>query len=846
MKFCVYYVYWLAIITASCLLKHHSVQGAVPTAMIELYRYTETKSFQRIVASTAMFGKPLPFGKPKDSIPIELKLTPENDEFLCNEANGLETYTASDILSDSDFALVVPRGKCSFERKVLSAQRLGATFAIIVDNLASKYGLRTNNSNNSSSLSSSFADIVWPTDIYDYNCRTQLYAHIPMHLLYFDQVPYDTKNDELLSDGVAASNEANNLCRIWSLGEASKNKCDSGRCLLTGEMTYSIYHKDTLVEACCANDFFFEMGGDTDLPENYIVDIPSGFLNMKEGDNLLQAITDNSPLYVNVYERSYPKVNISSVFIFILGVATTWFASWFGAKEYRNTRKLLSNTPIAFESSESPPPPIQELEVIPDGNQLDLNDDSARSNDTGVPSTQQVSSTPSSEMNTNAERPSSLEESPMLSMETERHTFVNEDQDDTHHPTSSHTLVSISRDHQAQHQPIHMELKMSQAVLFLVFACIMLFVLYFTRLYEIVTVIYSIGATSVVVRFIIHPIFSRIFRWMGISEFMNKPRNSSVNFVELLSICMGISIGIIWLRIAFSGNNPAYNTFYWLYQDIMGACVCIGFLKLVRLNSIMVATIFLVAAFVYDIFFVFLTPYIFGESVMETVASGGRGGDAELCAIDPTAYKCSSVPLPMLFSFPRLNDYRGGFSMLGLGDIVLPGLLTAFAARLDAAKSLVLTYNQRRRAARRGEDVVSNISRKERLIHRLRSGYFFTVIIAYAVGLFFANMAVYLMKRGQPALLYIVPTTLISLLLKGYKKKELALLWNGHKSIHKADAIRQAVALLGPNRVGTFPLRNGTDVSIAETGSASLSEDDLSLSREQMDGPERILRGDVA
>lgn len=72
------------------------------------------------------------------------------------------------------------------------------------------------------------------------------------------------------------------------------------------------------------------------------------------------------------------------------------------------------------------------------------------------------------------------------------------------------------------------------------------------------------------------------------------------------------------------------------------------------------------------------------------------------------------------------------------------------------------------------------------------------------------------------------------------------MLWNGHKSIHKADAIKQAVALLGPNRVGTFPLRNGTDVSIAETGSASLSEDDLSLSQEQMDGPEGISRGDVA
>lgn len=41
--------------------------------------------------------------------------------------------------------------------------------------------------------------------------------------------------------------------------------------------------------------------------------------------------------------------------------------------------------------------------------------------------------------------------------------------------------------------------------------------------------------------------------------------------------------------------------------------------------------------------------------------------------------------LPMLLELPRLGDYRGGYAMLGLGDIVIPGLLLSFAHRYDVS-----------------------------------------------------------------------------------------------------------------------------------------------------------------
>ena len=50
-------------------------------------------------------------------------------------------------------------------------------------------------------------------------------------------------------------------------------------------------------------------------------------------------------------------------------------------------------------------------------------------------------------------------------------------------------------------------------------------------------------------------------------------------------------------------------------------------------------------------------------------------------------------PMPMLLKFPRLfwgegwglQSSAGEYAMLGLGDIVLPGLLLTFACRVDMA-----------------------------------------------------------------------------------------------------------------------------------------------------------------
>jgi len=214
------------------------------------------------------------------------------------------------------------------------------------------------------------------------------------------------------------------------------------------------------------------------------------------------------------------------------------------------------------------------------------------------------------------------------------------------------------------------------------------------------------------------------------------------------------------------------------------------FLQAIKLNSIHVASILLLVAFFYDIFFVFVTPLLFkGKSVMITVATSGGPpkADPSWCEKYPDDPDCQGGdPLPMLFTIPYINDYQGGSSLLGLGDIVLPGLLISFAARFDAAKSLLGVMGG-------GNGALNSHNCPERRFCGncllCSGGYFVPLVIAYAIGLFMANAAVYLMHMGQPALLYLVPCCLGTMAFMGWRRGELKELWEGPKSIRAADDV---------------------------------------------------------
>ncbi|RZB54364.1 Signal peptide peptidase-like 2 isoform C [Glycine soja] len=167
----------------------------------------------------------------------------------------------------------------------------------------------------------------------------------------------------------------------------------------------------------------------------------------------------------------------------------------------------------------------------------------------------------------------------------------------------------------------------------------------------------------------------------------------------------------------------------------LGICLMITVLQLARLPNIKVATVLLCCAFVYDIFWVFISPVIFHESVMIAVARGDKaGGEA----------------IPMLLRFPRLFDPWGGYDMIGFGDILFPGLLISFAHRFDKDNG-------------RGAS----------------NGYFLWLVVGYGIGLVLTYLGLYLMNgNGQPALLYLVPCTLGVTVILGCIRGELESLWN--------------------------------------------------------------------
>lgn len=129
---------------------------------------------------------------------------------------------------------------------------------------------------------------------------------------------------------------------------------------------------------------------------------------------------------------------------------------------------------------------------------------------------------------------------------------------------------------------------------------------------------------------------------------------------------------------------------------------------------------------------------------------------------------------------------------------VVPGLLLSFAARFDAAKALVAIVSGGRGRDDHEDSITSNDNIGSSCcwgLCRYKSGdilsssYFGPILLAYAIGLAMANIAVYVMNMGQPALLYLVPCCLGTMVYLGWKRQELRQLWEGPRVLETAEDI---------------------------------------------------------
>ncbi|XP_040367596.1 signal peptide peptidase-like 2 isoform X2 [Rosa chinensis] len=268
----------------------------------------------------------------------------------------------------------------------------------------------------------------------------------------------------------------------------------------------------------------------------------------------------------------------------------------------------------------------------------------------------------------------------------------------------------------------------TSAVLFVIIASCFLVILYKLMsawFVELLVVLFCIGGVEGLQTCLVS-LLSRWFKRTG-EAYVKLPILGAISYLTLAVSPFCIAFAVLW---------AVFRTvsFAWIGQDILGIALIITVLQIVRIPNLKVGTVLLSCAFLYDIFWVFVSNKVFHESVMIVVARGDRSGEDGI---------------PMLLKIPRMFDPWGGYSIIGFGDILLPGLLVAFSLRYDwlASKSL-------------------------------RAGYFLWAMIAYGLGLLITYVALNLMDgHGQPALLYIVPFTLGTLLTLGKKRGDLPILW---------------------------------------------------------------------
>ncbi|KAM8893931.1 signal peptide peptidase-like 2A isoform 4-T4 [Spinachia spinachia] len=216
-------------------------------------------------------------------------------------------------------------------------------------------------------------------------------------------------------------------------------------------------------------------------------------------------------------------------------------------------------------------------------------------------------------------------------------------------------------------------------------------------------------------------------------SFSIKNYNFSVRSLILAAVC--ISIAVVW------GVYRNEDRWIWILQDFLGVAFCLNFMKTISLSNFKICVILLSLLLVYDVFFVFITPFFTknGVSIMVQVALG------------PDA---SGEKLPVVMRVPRFSAWAQNlcgmqFSILGYGDIIIPGLLVAYCSRFD---------------------VWINSSRKI---------YFVSCCIAYLLGMIVTFAVMLLSGMGQPALLYLVPFTLTASAVVAACRGEMRQFWAG-------------------------------------------------------------------
>ena len=224
----------------------------------------------------------------------------------------------------------------------------------------------------------------------------------------------------------------------------------------------------------------------------------------------------------------------------------------------------------------------------------------------------------------------------------------------------------------------------------------------------------------------------------------------------------------------------------WWLNNILGLSFCYEALQTISPTSFCTGTLVLLTLFVYDVYFVFFTP------LMITVAT--------------------SLDVPVKLLFPRSSNdtsssQKQQFALLGLGDVVLPGILIGLALRFDlhlfylkkqASESLTVKLKSESNVTAYDQHSKSGVKKRQ---YRTATGnwgerfwlgaqrdarfngglfpktYFYASVMGYLLGLLGTLFVMHIFKHGQPALLYLVPAVLFAVWGTAFCRGEIQQMW---------------------------------------------------------------------
>ncbi|KAG1708748.1 hypothetical protein DVH05_022373 [Phytophthora capsici] len=537
------------------------------------------------------------------------------------------------VVSVHGALVVVDRGNCSFVAKALQAQAAGAKGLIVRGTKRAVYeAVASHNSTNVSALPGSTTTGPAPAT----------------NLAIVDKpvFEYDCSKGEAFVDQLAAP--------VWATDAedcSGDHRCASRSCVLTGHT--KIQGGGKKHQVCCMWDTFVLMGA-TNRTVTKQLTIPVVYVTISNGQKLQKALEKYpASVVARTYRRELPFIDVSSMLLWALGVATALGATYYSAYPLRR----------------------QNADVL------------------------------------------TREQQKLRQEENEN-----------------------------GHQGEIWELDARHAVGFIALAGVFLTIFYYVKIGGAIPVLFAVSGAATLTQVVGMPVMEWLIPSSASRDITIPLLGDTARLSEVLGFLPSIAVAIVWYL---------HRRTFWPLQDIMGVSLCFVFLRTVQLPNLKVATVLLTLAFCYDVFFVFLSPIFFGSSVMEDVATGGPAAytksgypGVDYCERYPKYPACvDPEPMPMLLVLPRILDWAGGVSMLGLGDIILPGMLLSFALRFDYARG--------------------------------STNYFRLMAVGYAVGLALANLAVMVTEMGQPALMYLVPTTLGSLLIASKRNGDFRSMWIG-------------------------------------------------------------------